>query len=90
MVENRFPFGDSFGHPVDRLVSMILGKRTTTPFEEACEIVADLEILLARLLSIYIESDKQLVKRFPGKRPPLARCGLNMVLPVEHSSVRLE
>jgi hypothetical protein len=89
MVEDRFPFKDSLGHPVDRLVSVIFGKRAPTPLEEACQIVSDFEVFPAGSLAVNVKRDEQLVERFLIQRPFLARYGLNMVLPVEHSSVRV-
>src|ERR1044072_9151305 len=84
MVENLFAFKDSLRHPVDRLVSMILGKRATTPLEKACQIVSDFEVFPAGSLAVNVKRDEQLVERFLIERPFLARCGLNMVLPIEH------
>ena len=49
---------------------MIFGKGAATPFEEACEITADFEILFASALAIAVaESDQQLIKRFLCQRP---------------------
>jgi hypothetical protein len=85
MIEDRFAFSDSFRHPVDRLVSVVFGKRAPTPLEKACQIVSDFEVFPPGSVAIYVKCDKQLVERFLIQRPFLARYGLNMVLPVEHS-----
>src|SRR6185436_12819351 len=83
-------FEDPLRHPVDRFVSVVFGKRAPTPLEEACQIVSDFEVFPACSLAVNVERDEQLVERFLIQRPLLARYGLNMVLPVEHSSVRIK
>jgi len=87
MVEDRFTFEDSLRHPVDRLISVVFGKRAPTPLEEACQIVSDFQVFPAGSLAVNVKRDEQLVERFLIQRPFLARYGLNMVLPVEHSSI---
>src|SRR6185369_10959127 len=87
MVENLFAPGNTFRHPVDRLVGVVFGKRATAPLEEARQIVSDFEVFLARSFAVPTERYEQPVESVLRERPLLARRRLNMVLPVEHSSV---
>ena len=52
-----FTFGDSLGNAIECFVGVIFGKWAATPFEEANEVAADLEVLLAPAIAVVSESD---------------------------------
>jgi hypothetical protein len=65
-VQNLFALIDSLGDPVDRFVSVVFGKGTAAPFEEARQIGSDFEVFFAATLAISTESDEQLIEGFRG------------------------
>src|SRR5262249_51169328 len=80
-VANLLSFGDLFGTSINGLVSVFVGCGAASPFEEAHEVLADLEIPLRSDVTITRQRGEKAVESFLGEGPSFGAHLPSVLLP---------